>query len=169
MSTREPGASLGPLLSIVRSATRCAWAVRAGLPEALAGELDRLAGAEPPTLDLRDPPVHADRYLSLVGDQVGSGPEARLKARQSDGPAFTFPEALVRPPDAVVVEEERLLERNFRGWVPGEIAAAGRRCSRSSRRVIRSVCASAPGGLMPRRKRVLRPRRGFVVVDLVPA
>lgn len=29
----------------------------------------------------------------------------------------------MRPTDIVVVEDERLLERNFSGWVPGEIAA----------------------------------------------
>jgi hypothetical protein len=123
VSTREPGANRGPRFSIVRSATCCAWAVRADLPKELAGELDRLAREEPPTIDLHDAPVHADRYLSLVGGQVGSGHEAVVKTRQSDGPAFTFPQVLVRPTDVVVVEDERLLEHNFRGWVPGEIAA----------------------------------------------
>ncbi|MGQ0649017.1 MAG: GNAT family N-acetyltransferase [Gemmatimonadaceae bacterium] len=121
MSTREPGATRGPLISIVRSATSCAWAIRAGLSRRLGGELNELAQQEPPTADLRDPPVHADRYLSLVRGHVGSH-EAALKTRQSDGPAFTFPAALVWPADIVAVEDERLLERNFRGWVPGEIA-----------------------------------------------
>jgi len=123
VSTREPGANRGPLFSLARSATRCAWAVRAGLPSDLTAEIDRLAREEPPTSALRDAPVHADRYLSLVGGQVGSGHGAAVKARQSDGPAFTFPQALVRPTEIVVVEDERLLERNFRGWLPGEIAA----------------------------------------------
>ncbi len=46
-----------------------------------------------------------------------------VETRQSNGPAYTFPRALVRPADVIVVEDEQLLERNFRGWVPGEIAA----------------------------------------------
>jgi hypothetical protein len=123
VSTREPGPSRGPLFSIVRSATRCDWAVRADVPSDLAGKLDRLAREEPPALDLRDPPVHADRYLSLVGARVESGHEVPAKTRQSDGPAFTFPEALSPSADVMLVEDERLLERNFRGWVAGEIAA----------------------------------------------
>lgn len=123
VSTREPGLNRGPLFALARSATRCAWAVRADVPNDVAGELDRLAREEPPIIDLRDAPVHADRYLSLVGGQLATGPEGEIKTRQSDGPAFTFPEALVRPTDIVVVEDERLLERNFSGWVPGEIAA----------------------------------------------
>jgi len=46
-----------------------------------------------------------------------------VKTHVSGGPCFTFPEALAHPTDVVLVEDERLLERNFRGWVPGEIAA----------------------------------------------
>lgn len=110
-SQREPDASRGPLFMIVRSATSCAWAVRADVPQKLADELGRLARAEPPAPDLRAAPVHADRYLSLVGGRISSGP------------AFTFPATIAQPGETVLVEDERLLERNFRGWVPGEIAA----------------------------------------------
>lgn len=123
VSTREPGATRGPLFSLVRGATSCAWAVRAGLPDVLVGELDCLAREEPPSVDFRNAPVHADRYLSLFGGHVGSEPEIVVTIRQSAGPAFTFPQMLLRPADVVVVEDERLLERSFRGWVPGEIAA----------------------------------------------
>jgi hypothetical protein len=122
-STREPGASRGPLFSLVRSSTCCAWAIRADVPKDLASELDRLAREEPPALDLSVAPVNADRYLSLVGDRIRSGHEAVAKTRQSDGPNFTFPDGMARVSDVVVVEDERLLEANFRGWVPGEIAA----------------------------------------------
>lgn len=121
LSTREPGARSGPLFSLVRSATCCAWAVRADVPRDLASELDRLAREEPPPGDLRDAPAHAGRYLSLVERHFGPGPEAR--ARLSGGPAFTFPDAVARPIDVVVVDDERLLGHNFRGWVAGEIAA----------------------------------------------
>ena len=101
----------GPLFSLVRSATRTVWAVRANVPEDLAGELDRLVRVEPPASDLRSTPVHADRYISVLGGRI------------EFGPAFAFPPDGERPSGVVVVEDERLLERNFRGWVPGEIAA----------------------------------------------
>ena len=122
-STREPGARRGPLFSLVRSATRCSWAVRADVPNDLARELDRLAREEPPTLDFRDAPVHADRYVSLLGGRIGSIHGAASKIRQSDGPLFTFPDAVAQPADVVVVEDEQPLERHFRGWVADEIAA----------------------------------------------
>jgi hypothetical protein len=75
-------------------------------------------------LNLRHAPVYADRYLSLLEDQLGSRHRAVIKIRHSGGPAFTFPDALSQPTDNVmIVEDERLLERHFRGWVTGEIAA----------------------------------------------
>jgi len=85
--------------------------VRTDIAEAVADELNRLAREEPPLSDLRDAPVHADRYKSLIGGRVRTGP------------AFTFPQAITRPLGVVVVEDEQLLERHFRGWVAGEIGA----------------------------------------------
>lgn len=123
VSTREPGAQRGPLFSLVRSATHCAWAVRADIPKDLARELDRLADEEPPALDLRDAPLHADRYVSLLRGRIRPDYDAVTKSSQSDGPLFTFPDAVVQPGDVVVVEDEQLLAHHFRGWVPGEIAA----------------------------------------------
>ena len=64
--------------------------------------------------------------MALIKDKIWSGNESVDKMRQSSGPAFTFPDTLVQPTDMtdiVVVEDERLLERNFRGWITGEIAA----------------------------------------------
>lgn len=111
-STREPEpASPAPVFTVIRSASSCAWAVRADVPNDLAAELEGIVRKEPPAADLRDAPVHADRYRSLVGGRIWSGP------------AFTFPEQIAPPTNVVVVDDERLLERNFRGWVPGEIAA----------------------------------------------
>ena len=123
MSTREPGARRGPLFLLVRSATRCSWAVRADVPNDLARDLDRLAREELPALDFRDAPLHVDRYMSLLGGRIGSSHDTVTKARQSDGPLFTFPDVVEQPADVVVVEDEQLLERHFRGWVAGEIAA----------------------------------------------
>src|SRR3712207_390756 len=122
-STREPGAQRGPLFALLRSATQCAWAVRADVPQDLARQLDRLAHDEPPALDLYATPVHAERYLSLLAGQIGSGHAAVLKSTQSDGPLFTFPDVLEPPADVVVIEDEQLLAHHFHGWVAGEIAA----------------------------------------------
>jgi predicted GNAT family acetyltransferase len=46
-----------------------------------------------------------------------------LNGRVSSGPAFIFPETVTQPGGISLVEDERLLERHFSGWVPGEIAA----------------------------------------------
>ena len=118
LSTREPGANPGPLFSLVAGKNCCAWAVRADIPSDLADELDRLAREEPPAVDLRAAPVHADRYLALMGDRIGAAHEPGVFS----GPAFTFPDALSPPTGIVTIDEERLLERHFRGWVVGEIA-----------------------------------------------
>jgi hypothetical protein len=119
-STREPEwiAHHGPLFSLVRGAAGCAWAVRDDVPEDIAGELDSLARREPPVLNLRDAPVHADRYMLLLKSQTRSA----AGISQSGGPAFAFPDAIAQPADVVLVEDERLLQYHFRGWVAGEIA-----------------------------------------------
>jgi len=108
-STREPGPRRGPAFSLVRSTASCAWAVRVDLPQKLSDELDNLAREEPPAMDLREAPVHADRYMSLVGGRIESGP------------AFMFPDVVAQPADIVFIEDLRLLSRNFRGWTAGEI------------------------------------------------
>jgi hypothetical protein len=45
-STREPEPAPGPLFTLVRSASSCAWALRADVPGELAADLARLAGEE---------------------------------------------------------------------------------------------------------------------------
>jgi GNAT acetyltransferase len=114
ISTREPQPGRGPLFILVRSSTSCAWAVREDVRDEIARKLDRLAREEPPIVNLRQAPLHAQRYLSLLHKPAMS---------VSDGPAFEFPDSLVEPSGVVVVEDERLLEPNFRGWVSGEIDA----------------------------------------------
>jgi hypothetical protein len=108
-ATREPEATPGPLFTLIRSASNCAWAVRADVPAELGAELDRLAGEEPPFQDAQDAPFHADRYLSLLGGQIESGP------------AFTFPDEIAHPTDVTTVDNLQLLERNFSGWTAAEI------------------------------------------------
>lgn len=108
-STREPVPGRVPAFHLVRGATRCAWAVREDIEPRLADELNRLARVEPPISDFRDDPVNAERYVPLVGGRVESGP------------ALAFPEVIARPADTMIVEDLRLIERNFTGWVAGEI------------------------------------------------
>lgn len=120
-STREFQWNDGPLFTIVRSAASCAWAVHADVPVEIASELDRLAQEELPTENLRTAPIHADRYISLLRNYFDLSQQRLNKCRESDGPAFDFPESLFQPDDVVVINDERLLEHNFRGWVPREI------------------------------------------------
>jgi GNAT acetyltransferase len=128
VSTREPNATGGPLFTVIRSPRECAWAVRADIPRDLADELDRLAQTEPAAVELRHAPVHAERYIALLGDLIPPEIVAATKTSESDGPAFAFPEAFESADfsgseSVVLIEDERLLKRNFRGWLPGEIAA----------------------------------------------
>lgn len=124
ISTREPGASRGPLFILVKGQEACAWAVRADVPAALASELDRLARDEPPALDLRHAPVHSEQYIALLQERITASELPETKTTETDGPAFEFPDSLAQfPDDVVTVENERLLNRNFKGWIPGEIEA----------------------------------------------
>jgi len=120
ISTREPGSNRVPLFALVRSATDRTWAVHADVPEEIASEIDRVARTEPQVSDLRNAPVHADRYVSLLS-RIDSLPTQTIN--HEAGPAFEFPDAIAQPSDIVGVDDERLLQLNFRGWVIGEIAA----------------------------------------------
>jgi hypothetical protein len=115
--TREPGTNPGPLFSLIRGAFGCAWAIRADVPDDIATAMDNLAQQEPPVANFHDAPVHAERYVSLMSRVPA------VTSRQSAGPAFEFPAAIAQPADIVLVEDERLLHHNFRGWIAGEIAS----------------------------------------------
>jgi hypothetical protein len=112
VSTREPCAARGPQFIIIRSAAECAWAIRDDVPSEVAEKLAALAAGEPPSRDLRAAPVHAAAYLALSGGQPGF-----------HGPAFQFPGTLPVTHGVVQIDDERCLQRHFRGWEPGEIAA----------------------------------------------
>lgn len=112
VSTREPYPTRGPLFTMLRSATECAWAVRDDVRSDIAEEIAALARQESPVRDLHVAPVHAERYLALTSGQL-----------EFCGAAFRFPDVLPPPPGVVRVEDERDLQRNFRGWELGEIAA----------------------------------------------
>lgn len=112
ISTREPRGTHGPLFTLIRSASRCAWAVRDDLPEEVAVAIAELAREEPAIRDLRAAPVHADRYLALSGGKPGFS-----------GPAFTFPPELPETSGVVQIDDESELQRCFRGWRCGDIEA----------------------------------------------
>jgi hypothetical protein len=114
VSTREPGPGPGPRFSLIRSSSAVAWAVRADVSSELVGELARLAAEEPPAVPLQSPPLHEQRYRALLGAEPNAG---------SACAAFTFPDTLPAISDIVAVEDERLLQRHFGDWSPGEIAA----------------------------------------------
>lgn len=115
-TTREPGGGPGALFSLVRGEGGRAWAARADVPDDVARALGHLAEEEPLGSSLREPPVHAKRYLELLS---ASGQPLHT----SFGPAFRFPEGSSRGDGIIVVEDERRLARHFPGWIAGEIAA----------------------------------------------
>ena len=107
--TRSQEPWLGPLFRLVRGKETCAWAVRADVQQNIADEVDALAREEPPVSDFRDAPVHAERYMSLLGGEVDSGP------------AFTFPEKIDQPSGTVFIEDIASLDHHFTGWTASEI------------------------------------------------
>ena len=109
-TTRDPAKQPAPMFVLVRSTAASAWGIGAGVPDALAEELAALARDEPPLRDLHDLPKHVDRYRALG-------------TTESFGPAFEFPDVIATPSEILLLEHERALDVNFRGWVPGEIAA----------------------------------------------
>ena len=109
VGTREAVPGLGPLFSLIRDRESCAWAVRADVDRDVADELDGLAGNEPPVTDLRQVPVYAERYKSL------------LEGRVDSGPSFVFPERIARPASVVLIEDVDVLSRHFSGWTESEI------------------------------------------------
>ncbi len=107
--TRSQEPWLGPLFRLVRGKETCAWAVRADVPQNIADEIDGLAREEPPVSDFRDAPLHAERYMSLLGGEVESGP------------VFTFPEEIVQSSGMVFIEDIESLDYHFTGWTASEI------------------------------------------------
>jgi hypothetical protein len=123
VSTREPGANRGPLVAVSKSLKACALAIRADIPPAIASEIDQLAELETPPLDLQQGPTKSHRYIALLISRIAPTQASVRKTLESDGPAFEFPDRIAKVRECVVVEDEQLLNRNFSGWVPGEIEA----------------------------------------------
>lgn len=115
VSTREPRASRGPRLALIRSTTQVAWAVRAGTPPATVDTLAALIADEPPLGVVGDEPRHAAEYRTAVDGSIVSGP------------AFAFPRPVRGPHraqhDVVLVEDLATISRQFSGWSQHEIPA----------------------------------------------
>ncbi len=109
VGTREPDPSPGPEFSLIRGKRDRAWAVRSDVPQHLAEELDALARDEPPVADFRGAPIHAERYLSLIGGRVESGP------------AFEFPDEIATASGTVYIDDTEQLDYHFVGWTKDEI------------------------------------------------
>lgn len=108
-STREPDPARGPRFSLIRTSTRCAWAVRSDVTDEVAARISHLVRDEPPVGDFQREPVHAERYISILGGRIQAGP------------AFTFPERIPLPGDVAPIDDIGPLVRHFRGWSAGEI------------------------------------------------
>jgi hypothetical protein len=106
----EANARPAPFFVLIRGTSDVAWEVRNDVAADIADELDRLAGNETPASVFQDPPLHADKYLSLVGGRIASGP------------AFRFPDEILQPTDITLIDRLDLLERHFRGWIAEEIS-----------------------------------------------
>jgi len=108
-ASADTSARSAALFTLIRGKSNVAWGVRDDVRTDIAGELDRLATDEPPLSDFQDPPLHADKYQSLLGGEISSGP------------AFIFPDEIPKPADVELVDRLELLERHFRGWIAEEI------------------------------------------------
>ena len=108
LATREPDPRPGPLLTLVRGRRTVLHAVHADLPAETAREIGRLAAQEVPD-DPRTEPLYADRYASLLGGRVRSGP------------AFAFPLQLTAVEGPVLIDEYEPLARHFEGWTREEV------------------------------------------------
>jgi RimJ/RimL family protein N-acetyltransferase len=108
-STREPTPKVAPEFVFVRDLSGSRWAIGATVPDRAAEILERLAVAEPRSIDIRTAPAFLNRYAKQTGGTLEAGP------------AFLFPETL-RPDKSVqFVEQVESLQRYFEGWSEAEI------------------------------------------------
>lgn len=108
VSTREPDPRPGPLFTLIRGPHSVVCAVRADVPASVAEDLERVAATEPPGV-IHAEPRHTERYRSLLGGSVRSGP------------AFEFPDRPWAVNGPVFVDDVEPLERHFTGWTRSEV------------------------------------------------
>lgn len=104
-ATNEPAPQRGPRLTLIRSASQVAWAVRGDVDDATAARVAALAASEP--CEPRAEPVHLARYNELLG-----GPS-------DSGPTFAMPELPAQP--CMVITTLAPLLRHLRGWTAEEL------------------------------------------------
>jgi hypothetical protein len=121
IATREPSGTRPPVFTLVRGRASCAWAVRADVPANVASEIDRVAQDEPVAIDFRDAPLHAQRYLHVLGHLAGSV----RSMTESDGPAFRFPELLAASDDVAPFTARRFCSATFAAGCRARSSPAG--------------------------------------------
>lgn len=122
ISTREPEPTPGPLFCIVRGAESCAWSVHADVPEYIAQEVHTIARREAPITEFRSAPAQIMAVRDCLGAYIQTRDGAAAAVVETSGPAMTFPNHVSAETEVEIIEDERLLAPEFRGWVDGEIA-----------------------------------------------
>jgi RimJ/RimL family protein N-acetyltransferase len=87
---------LAPLFFLGRTKDGPLWRFREDVPTSLREDLTRLAESEPLPEDLSTPPVHFDRYRSLLE-------EFRPVTRVYRGPAYRFPDVFPSAEDVISI------------------------------------------------------------------
>jgi hypothetical protein len=127
-----------PVFKLSRGVAGVVWGVRKDVPEKIAFELDRLVSEEWPIRDFEEPPLHTDRYRSLVNGRIVSGP------------SFSFPDKIPIPTGGVaIIDRLEMLERHFRGWTAEEIPSCSPIVAVTDCGFPVSVCFCASGDSAP--------------------
>lgn len=110
----EPDGAEAPRFFLGRTVEGNVWRFRFDLPEGLAEQLEAVCLKEPAAGELQQEPAHFTGYLSLL--------EKHSSVRKfSMGPAYVFPDRVVRPSrEAVTVTSENtdVLRAGFEDWLP---------------------------------------------------
>lgn len=118
LRTNEPDGRPAPRLFLGRTASRHIYRLGQAVPDGLAHRLAEVIEREPLTGDLRTPPAGVDALREAL---AGHAPIAG----EGGGPAYRFPDALVRPPDVIPItaDDAHLVQDTFpwvilAGWQP---------------------------------------------------
>jgi hypothetical protein len=106
-TNEPPPRGVAPRFTLIRTASGCAWAVRADVDDAVAARVTALAAEETPMRNVRDESRH--EYASLLGGVV------------EGGPTFEFPGALPAARGTVTIDTIERLTRHFLGWRADEV------------------------------------------------
>ena len=105
VSTREPGEHRPPRFVLIRGPAACVWGIRDDVPDDIAGEVAALAATEPDA-PFEEQPLHAKRYMSLVGGRIESGP------------TYEFPRDMTMPEGISLIEDPGSLDAELADLAP---------------------------------------------------